>query len=224
MLHTYPPVRCKPCCQHFLLPWTGTRRGERRWERQSSSAASRFSWCPGSVGRSGGKSSGQMALWTQRDQTLHTGDRMEIQVKAVHSGVEGKDEDGWGKLQHLESNEVAAGCHFESEAVKNFSFLQQTLGGQQFWGKSVQTQLNVCFSVWRCCWCHRGLVRGGRKDRLRGCCHPLSCQSSHSSPRAPQTPLGPKAGDVVKSINCHQSWGFNHLSSPPVFRLNQVAL
>lgn len=136
MLHTYPPVRCKLCCQHFLLPWTGTRRGERRSDRQSSSAASRFSWCPGSVGRSGGKSSGQIALWTQRDQTLHTGDRMEIQVKAVHSGVEGKDGDGGGKLQHLESNETRQAVISRAKLSKTFPSYSRRLADNSLGGKA----------------------------------------------------------------------------------------
>lgn len=51
---------------------------------------------------------------------------------------------GWGREASAPRvQRDAAGCHFESEAVKNFSFLQQTLGGQQFGGESVQTQLNV---------------------------------------------------------------------------------
>lgn len=38
-------------------------------------------------GTGGGKRSGQAALLMQHDQTLHTGDRLEIQVKAVHGSV-----------------------------------------------------------------------------------------------------------------------------------------
>lgn len=71
---------------------------------------------------------------------------MEIQVKAVHSDVEGKDEDGGGKLQHLESNETRQAVISRAKLSKTFPSYSRRLAGNSLGGgETVQTQLNVCF-------------------------------------------------------------------------------
>lgn len=144
MLPTHPPVHCKPCCQHFLLPWSDTRRGERRSERQSSSAASRFSWCPGSVGWSRGKALQSDCLTNAaRPDTPHRW--QEIQVKAVHGGVLGKDGVGGKKLHHQESNEMRQAVISRKKLSKTFPSCTRRLAGSSL-GKNVQTHvLAECF-------------------------------------------------------------------------------
>lgn len=164
------------------------------------------------------------AMNAARPDTPHRGQDGDNRSKQFTVVQRGKTRMGEGSFSTQSPTRSRLAVISRAKLSKTFPSYSRRLAGNSFGGKAYKHSSMFVFSVWRCCWCHRGLVRGGRKDRLRGCCHPLSCQSSHSSPRAPQTPLGPKAGDVVKSINCHQSWGFNHLSSPPVFRLNQVAL
>lgn len=94
----------------------------------------------------GGKRSGQTALLRQHDQTLHTGDRMEIQVKAVVKWGGREGEVGDASPPGLQRD--VAGCHSKKEAVKNFSFLLQTFGGQRSGGKTVQMHVLA-----GCCLC-----------------------------------------------------------------------
>lgn len=120
MLPTYLPVYCKPCCQHLHLPWTGTTRGEQRPERQSSSAAPRLSSCPGSVGRSGERSSGQTALSIQHDQTLHRGAGRRHGSEQFTVAQVGEARSGQGRLQHQKSNEMRQAVIWRAKLSKTF--------------------------------------------------------------------------------------------------------
>lgn len=120
MLYTHPSSHYKPRCQQFLLPWRGTRPAEPRSEKQSSSAASRFSWCPVSVGYGEGKwgwgCSGQVALWMQHDHTPGTGwRRRSKQFTVVYWG----DRRGRGReASALGVQRDAAGCHFQERGCQ----------------------------------------------------------------------------------------------------------
>lgn len=61
---------------------------------------------------------------------------MEIQVKAVHSGVEGKDGDGGGKLQHLESNETRQAVISRAKLSKTFPSYSRRLADNSLGGKA----------------------------------------------------------------------------------------
>jgi len=63
LLSTHPPACWEPRRQHVPSPWTDTRRGKRAAKRQSSSAASRSSWCPGSVRWSRVREGGVRGWW-----------------------------------------------------------------------------------------------------------------------------------------------------------------
>lgn len=115
---THPPACCKLRCQHFLLPSTGTRWGQ-RWE---SSSAARLSWCPGSVGWNGRKRSARIALLLQQNQALHSGDGTENRVKAEQfQRGEDKNKASPPRLQR-----DVADCRSKTDAVEKFSLLHRT--------------------------------------------------------------------------------------------------
>lgn len=87
---------------------------------------------------------------------FNTGDRMEIRVKAVHSECEGKRK-GRKTLHHPDSQQDAAGCHSKKEALRNFSMLHQTYGGQR-WGGETRDKRQV---LAKCFWEKVLLMWGG---------------------------------------------------------------
>lgn len=116
MLPTYLPAHWKPRRQHSHLPWTGTTGGGQRAQRQSWSAASGLSSCPGS---------GQTALPDPaRTRRLTQGRGGQAgdpgQSSSRRCGRERRPAAGEASPPRHERD--AAACHFESEAVKKLFF------------------------------------------------------------------------------------------------------
>lgn len=181
-----------PCHQHFPMQRTSPRRGERRPEKQSSSAASRLSSCPGSEG--------EKIRSILRDGCRHltrTGRQDEYPCEEARTA---------GARERFSSQSTPGRTRLSSSAEKlSKTFLPSTadarrrpkagrggrggrhnpessIGVPQRGGAAHDTEGEQ--TEWE---------DGGRKEKpmtISSVCH------SQGSPCAPRVPLGPKAGPV----------------------------